>query len=253
MPASSACRTGNPVRNARIHRQEPTLAVTYRDIKSDILGRITRGEWTPGSQIPGELELAEAYGSARATVNRAMRELADEGIIERKRKSGTRVRLSPLRQARFDIPVIRTEIEAQGKAYRYALLVSEVVEAPDWLVRRITLPAGSMARHLVCLHFADDLPWLHEDRWISLALLPEARDADFSTLGPTEWLVARIPFSAVEISISATAADPGLAAHLQCSLGDPLLMTERSTRWNDQPVTHVRLVHRPGHRMTTRY
>lgn len=69
--------------------------VTYRDIKADILGRITRGEWKPGSLIPGELELAETYGSARATVNRAMRELAEDGIIERKRKSGSRVRSSP--------------------------------------------------------------------------------------------------------------------------------------------------------------
>ena len=86
------------------------MTATYRDIKSDILGKITRGEWTPGSLIPGELELAETYGSARATVNRAMRELAEEGIIERKRKSGSRVRLAPLRQARFDIPVIRREI-----------------------------------------------------------------------------------------------------------------------------------------------
>jgi hypothetical protein len=30
-------------------------------------------------------------------------------------------------------------------------------------------------------------------------------------------------------------------------------MTERSTRWYDEMVTYVRLIHRPGHRMTTRY
>lgn len=233
--------------------QEPTLAVTYRDIRTDILRRITRGEWPPGSQIPGEAELAEAYGSARATVNRAMRELAEEGIIERKRKSGTRVRLSPLRQARFDIPVIRHEIEAAGQTYRYDLVLSEVIAAPGWVQARLALPQGSWVRHLVCLHSGDGTPWLHEDRWISLALLPEAQTADFSAVGPTEWLVARIPYSSVEISISATAADAGLAAHLGCAPGDPLLLTERATRWNDQPITCVRLVHRPGHRMTTRY
>ncbi len=229
------------------------MAVTYRDIKADILGKITRGEWKPGALIPGELELAEAYGSARATVNRAMRELAEDGIIERKRKSGSRVRLSPLRQARFDIPVVRREIEEQGAAYRYALVRSELVEAPDWLRARLGLAPGGLVRHLVCLHFADGTPWQHEDRWINLGLLPQARDADFSTSAPTEWLMSQIPFSAVEISISATRADVGLAAYLGCAAGDPLLQTERSTRWNDQTVTFVRLVHRPGYRMTTRY
>lgn len=229
------------------------MSATYRDIKADILGKITRGEWKPGSLIPSELELAEVYGAARATVNRAMRELAEEGIIERKRKSGSRVRLSPLRQARFDIPVIRHQIEEQGRAYRYALVRSEVIEAPDWLCARLSLPGGARVRHLTCLHFADGTPWLHEDRWINLTLLPRAEAADFSAMGPTEWLVTQIPFSAVEISISATAADATLAAHLDCAVGEPLLMTERLTHWDGQTVTYVRLVHRPGHRMTTHY
>lgn len=229
------------------------MTVTYRDIKADILGKITRGEWPPGSLIPGELELAETYGSARATVNRAMRELVEDGIIERKRKSGSRVRLSPLRQARFDIPVIRREIEEQGRSYRYALVRSEVGDAPDWLRARLSLPQGAQVLHLTCLHFADGTPWQHEDRWINLTLLPQARDADFAVVGPTEWLMSQIPFSSVEISISATDADDAMAAHMGCAAGTALLLTERSTRWNDQTVTYVRLTHRPGHRMTTRY
>ena len=229
------------------------MVVTYREIKADILGRITRGEWKPGSLLPGELELAETYGSARATVNRAMRELAEDGIIERKRKSGTRVRSSPLRQARFDIPVVRSEVEEQGRSYRYALVRSEVIEAPEWLRARLALAPGDAVRHLTCLHFADGTPWQHEDRWINLGLLPQARTADFTASGPSEWLVSQIPFSSVEISISATSADAALAAHLDCTVGDPLLLTERLTRWSGQTVTYVRLVHRPGHRMTTRY
>ena len=229
------------------------MAATYREIKADILGKITRGEWRPGSAIPSEFELAESYGSARATVNRAMRELAEDGIIERKRKAGSRVRLSPLRQARFDIPVVRREIEGQGAAYRYALVQSEVVPAPDWLRARLGLPEGAEARHLVCLHLADGAPYQHEDRWINLDLLPQAREADFAAEAPTEWLIARIPFSEVEIGITATAADADLARHLGCAPGDPLLQVERSTRWEGRAVTYVRLVHRLGYRMTARY
>jgi len=230
-----------------------TLATTYREIKADILARITRGDWKPGSLLPGEIELAETYGAARATVNRAMRELAEDGIIERKRKSGSRVRLSPLRQARFEIPLVRGEIEDRGAVYRYALIESEVMCAPAWLRARLGLAPGAEVRHLVCLHFADGGPYQHEDRWISLAVLPQARETDFSAVSANEWLVAQIPFSEVEIAISAATADAGLAAHLACMAGDPLLQIERATRWNGQAVTFVRLVHRHGHRMTARY
>lgn len=226
---------------------------TYRDVKSDILSKITKGEWAPGSLIPNEIELAGIYGCARATVNRAMRELADDGIIERRRKAGTRVRRSPVRQARFDIPLVRSEIEEKGAEYRFSLVSQAAMDAPDWLRARLKLPADGQVLHLVCMHYADGDPYQHEDRWINLAVLPQATEADFATLGPNEWLVATIPFSNAEISFSASSADADLSAHLTSQPGDPIFTVERSTWWEGQAVTYVKLSYRLGHRMTTRY
>ena len=56
--------------------------------------RIHARDYAPGANIPGEVELAGEFGVARATVNRALRELSDEGILERRRNSGTRVAAS---------------------------------------------------------------------------------------------------------------------------------------------------------------
>ncbi len=229
------------------------MKATYKDVKSDILSKITKGHWQPGSLLPNEIELAETYGCARATVNRAMRELADDGLIERRRKAGTRVRASPIRQARFDIPIVRREIEDKGAQYRYSLASSVVEEAPDWLRARLNLEEGARALHLMCMHYADGDPYQHEDRWISLATLPQAEEADFSEVGPNEWLVATIPFSDAEISFSATLADARLAKYLSSQPGDPLFTVERATWFEGRAITYVKLAYRPGHRMTTRY
>ena len=229
------------------------MKYTFRDVKADILAKITGGTWAPGSLVPNEIDLAETYGCARATVNRAMRELADEGIIERRRKAGTRVRLAPIRQARFDIPIVRQEIEEQGATYRYSLVSREIAIAPPWLKARLNLAGDSEALHLVCMHYADGSPYQHEDRWINLEALPQARQADFSEVGPNEWLVSTIPFSDAEISFSATSADVELAEFLGCAEGAPLFTTERSTWWETGAITYVKLSFRPGHRMTARY
>ncbi len=229
------------------------MTATFRDVKADILTRITTGEWAPGTLMPNEVDLAETYGCARATVNRAMRELADDGLIERRRKAGSRVRSAPLRQARFAIPIVRDEIEAQNAAYRYALVSKTVEDAPDWLRARLRLAPPARVLHLVCMHYADGTPYQHEDRWINLAELPAAEEADFTTCGPNEWLVATVPFSSAEISLSAGRADRALAGHLICAPGDPLFTAERSTWWEGNAITFVRLSYRPGHRMTTRY
>ena len=229
------------------------MKVTYRDVKTDILSKITKGEWPLGSLVPNEVDLAETYGCARATVNRAMRELADEGFIERRRKAGTRVRMAPVRQARFDIPLVRAEIEEKGADYRYSRVSHRVEPAPDWLRARLKMGAGCEALHLVCMHYADGDPYQFEDRWINLATLPQAREESFTDVGPNEWLISAIPFSDVEISLSAGLADQRLSEYLACGLGDPVFTVERSTWWEGQAVTYVRLSYRPGHRLTTRY
>ncbi|PIE13484.1 MAG: GntR family transcriptional regulator [Rhodobacterales bacterium] len=229
------------------------MKATYKDVKSDILSKITNGEWAPGSLIPNETELAADYGCARATVNRAMRELADDGLIERRRKAGTRVRMAPLRQARFDIPMVGAEIAEKGAEYRYSFVRRSVVSAPDWLRARLHLSDDTDVVHLVCMHYADGDPYQYEDRWISLCALPQAKSVDFSKVGPNEWLVSTIPFSDVEISLSAGLADQTLADYLACSVGEPVFTVERSTWWEGKAVTYVKLTYRPGHRLTTRY
>ena len=229
------------------------MKATFRDVKADIMAKIISGEWAPGGLIPNEMDLAETYGCARATVNRAMRELADEGVVERRRKAGTRVRMAPLRQARFSIPIVRAEIEDQNREYRYALVSRSIQFAPHWLGARLQLAQDSAVLHLTCMHYADGLPYQHEDRWISLAMLPQAETADFTEVGPNEWLVSTVPFSDAEIAFSATAATPDLAEYLGCSQGEALFTVERSTWLKGAAITFVRQTFRPGHRMTTRY
>lgn len=228
------------------------LEVTgYRQIKAEMFRRIRNGQYRPGDVMPGEVELAAEFGCARATVNRAMQELSDDGIIDRKRKGGSRVKLAPLRQVTFEIPIIRAEIEAKGAVYSYRLISSNVEPAPDWLAAKWN--GLAMARHLECLHFADGTPFQFEDRWINLNAVPKAELADFSKVGPNEWLVAEVPYTNAEITFSAGAADKARAAYLNANADQPLFVVERSTWLADAPVTYVSLLFAAGYKLVARY
>ena len=226
---------------------------TFREVMAEIIQRITEGPWGPGTLLPGEVELAEEFGVSRTTMNRALREVSEQGFLDRKRKAGTRVRMAPIRQARFEMPVVRAEIEKTGAVYGYRLVSREVIAAPDWLRARMRLKARARVMHLICLHYADGVAFQLEDRWINASALPQAVDQDFAVVGPNEWLVATVPFSEVEISFLAVAADAGMVAHLDHSPGDPVFCVERATWWQNAAVTLVTLAHRQGYRMTTRY
>jgi GntR family histidine utilization transcriptional repressor len=181
---------------------------TFRDVMAEILHRITDGPWGPGTLLPGEVELAEEFRCSRTTMNRALREVSELGFLDRKRKAGTRVRMAPIRQARFEMPIVRAEVEKTGASYRYALVSREILAAPDWLRARMNLQVGSEVVHLVCLHSANGEAFQLEDRWINGAALPQALQQDFAAIGPNEWLVAAVPFSEVEID------EPAILRHL---------------------------------------
>ncbi len=229
------------------------MSVTYREVKADILRQITRGELSPGSAMPNEVDLAASYGCSRATVNRAMRELAEDGIIERRRKAGTRVRRNPIRHVRMNIPIVGKEIEDIGATYRYALVQSKAEPAPNWLRARMALDRDDRVLHLTCMHYADGAPYQHEDRWINLSALPEAEQNDFADVGPNEWLVSTVPFTDAQISFHAITADAGVSDYLDCTKGDALFQTERMTWLEGRTITFVQLTYRRGHRVTMQY
>ena len=82
-------------------------------IREELLRRIHDRIWKPGDLIPGEAELAEEFGCARTTVNRALRDLAETGLVTRRRKAGTRIAINPPHKATLTIPIVREEVEAR--------------------------------------------------------------------------------------------------------------------------------------------
>jgi GntR family histidine utilization transcriptional repressor len=224
-------------------------ATTHQGIREAIRARIVAGEWQLGELIPGEVEFAEQFGCSRTTVNRALQGLAEEGIVERKRKGGTRVRPLPMPQAQFRIPVIREQVEDRGHAYSHRIVTRELRDPPTDVRTRLQVRAGSKAAYLETLHLADDQPFAFERRWVNLATVPGFAEADFSDLSANEWLIRTVPFSRGEVALAATAADDAVAAVLAVDHGEALFTMHRTTWFEDRAVTALTLYFARGHRL----
>lgn len=220
----------------------------WEEIRDDVLNRIRAREWGPGGLIPGEEQLAADYGVARATVNRALQALAEAGLVQRRKRAGTRVTELPARRARLEIPVIRREVEGQGRTYAFRLLALEPGPLPDEVARRLGLNPGQPALRLETLHLADARPHAHEARWLNPAALPPL--PDFAAISANEWLVATVPVVSGEVAFLAEGAGPAAAAALGVAPGTALLVAERATFGAAGPITLVRLSHVPGHRVS---
>lgn len=222
---------------------------THHGIREAIRARIVAGEWELGELIPGEADFAAQYSCARTTVNRALQALAREGIVERKRKGGTRVRPLPLPQAMLRIPIIREEVEAMGLSYGHRIMHRERQMPPSEVAERMQLAQNHELIHLETLHLADRRPFAFERRWVNPATVPGFERADLTAISANEWLIRTVPFSRGEASLTAVSADADLARALQVAQGAALFTLERATWFDAQSVTFTRLHYRQGYRL----
>jgi len=226
----------------------------YDQIKRAVTARIRSGAWRPGDRLPSEAELSQSLAAARMTVNRALRELTEDGLLVRRRRAGTFVAQPDAPAALLKIVDMAKAIPARGQAYGYRCETDETVPAPDAIARAMRLPLGARLQHVECLHTADGEIVELEERWINLALLPEAAHAGFEKEGPGGWLLRAAPWTEAEHTVSAINADADLARRLGIAPGAACLVLERRTFQGSDVVTYARLTH-PGarHSMTERF
>ncbi|MFK8084196.1 MAG: GntR family transcriptional regulator [Granulosicoccus sp.] len=236
-------------RKEKLLKQTPIN--TWQGVYAEILRRLSAREYKPGELLPHEATLADEFGCARATVNRALQSIAEEGLLERRRRGGTRVVVNPERKATLVIPIIRLQVEQRGFVHEYRRLNRRVERPPGNIRALMQVPASDKLLYVRALHLANTKPHVLEHRWINLSAVPSAAKLDFSKLSPNEWLVNNIPVSDGTISLSAAQAIEEEAKLLQCKVGGAVFAEERLTR-NTQGVcnTWVRLVYAPGYQMT---
>ena len=229
-------------------------ASLHQRILADITERIVSGEWPPGHRIPFEHELGTEYQCSRMTVNKAMSQLAKSGLIERRRRSGSFVRQPRSQAAILEIHDIKAEVQALGRPYRYELVSRDVRRVLPSDRQRFDVAAAGGVVELACRHFAGTKPFCLENRLISLAAVPEAAQESFAELAPGPWLLARVPWSAAEHIIRATAATAETAAALAIPEASACLVVERRTWSAEQPVTHVQLTYAgDGHALVAHF
>ena len=222
---------------------------SHHKIRQMLRGRIESGEWELGALIPGELVLAKEYNCARTTINRALQALADEGIVVRKRKGGTRVCQMPIRQAKFGISILREQVEATGSVYGHKNIVAKLKLPPKSVRTRLQISESQEALFLRTIHMADCSPYAYEERWVNVEAVPDILEAPLEQIRVNEWLVRAVPFPSGDLLFSAENANKRVAGALECQVGDALFVLDRTTWVGEQFITTIKLYYRSGYQL----
>ena len=226
--------------------------LSWKDVRDEIHEAILSGRYGPGDRLPRDADIAQDLNCARSTVQRAMQDLSDSGLVERRRKGGTRVRSEPVTRATLDIPITRREVEQKGGLYGHQLIRRSTTDAPRSVMAAFEMTEPHPMLRVEALHLSDGRPYILEDRWISLETVPEARAVDLTTQSANEWLVLNRPYNRCDLRFYAITANSRVADLLQIEAGTALLVVERTTWIDKAPITTVQAITTPGYQLFTR-
>ena len=225
----------------------PAPAALYEAVKEHIRRRIREGHWRSGDRVASEHELVAELGVSRMTANRALRELAQQGVLVRVAGVGTFVAEEKPKSPLLRVANLGDEIRARGHAYACDLIRAECLPASPEVAEALELDPGSPVFHALCVHREEGLPIQLEDRYVNPAAAPAFLEQDYRVLQPGEYLLRTVPLDEVEHVVDAVAASAEEAALLGLKPGTPCLVLNRRTWSGGLAVTCVRCTH-PGSR-----
>jgi GntR family histidine utilization transcriptional repressor len=220
-------------------------AAPYSRVKQWLKDELSRGHWRPGDPMPSESALVAQFGVSRMTVNRALRELQSEGLVDRVQGVGTFAahRVS----STLTLHDVRDEILSRGHRHHLEVKFARQERTPAALAQQLGVAPGSPVFHSLVLHHDNGVPLQCEDRYVNPAAAPDYLGADFGVTTPSQYLMEAAPPWEAQVTVQAARPTAEEARLLGIRGHEPCLVVVRRSLQGGIVITLARMVH-PGSR-----
>lgn len=196
----------------------------YVQLAKAIERAVNQGHFQPNDALPSERALADGLGVSRVTARAAIDQLADQGIIIRKRGSGNYV-APRIEQTLTYLTGFSEELSQRGFKPSTRWIDRSTALATVDQQHRLGLPADSYIALLERLRLADGVVVAYEVTAIPAQILPDPSSVDDSLYQHLQ-KTRNTPMRAVQ-HIRAVNATQRLAEQLHIPVGQALLFITR--------------------------
>jgi GntR family transcriptional regulator len=201
----------------------------YSRIQEYIAELILSGKLSPETKIQSEREFSEDLGVSRMTVRKAITELVNEGLLERKHGSGTYVSKPKITYESQDMVNYVQAMQQRNIATASQLLEFSEMVASRRLADLLKIEIGNPIYRVSLLRFANRVPIILERVFFPCSRFPKLEDWDLEKSSTLDLLttVYKIKPGLISQTIEAVAAADTVAQQLRVEEGFPLIMLSR--------------------------
>lgn len=153
----------------------------YLYIANDMRNRILKGEFVSNDQLPFEKDLIEAYSASKMTVKKALDMLVTEGLIIKRRGSGTFVKSlsdNEMKKRLMSNQFRGTTALYPDKQVKSEILNFAVIEVNDQVAEKLQVEKGSFVYDLYRVRLIDGEPTVMEQMYMPINLIVGLKKAN---------------------------------------------------------------------------
>ncbi len=218
----------------------------YYQLADLLRERIADVRLTPGMAIPSEFDLIQEHGISRGTVREALRQLEQEGLIERRKGVGTFVSAPKIEHETDRVMGFSRVMQMTGKTASARLIEMRKYPAPLSISEKMGLPEGENIYLVKRLRFADDEPLLLEHSYFRQEVGEKLLDEDL-TRSIYSLLEGKYHYKLYrsENTLEAQSAKKEEADLLCIEAGNPVLVLRRLVYFDDgTPFEYAKDIYR---------
>ena len=147
----------------------------YEEITENIRNGILSGKYNPNEQLPLEKEMCEYYGVSRITIKKAVDELVIQGLIIKRRGSGTFVKAV----GGSDVQELSMAKQFEGfsetnkdKKVSSKIVKFEVIHPTEEIATKLKITCDDFVYYTVRTRYADDEPYVIDYTYMPIGLIP---------------------------------------------------------------------------------
>ena len=199
----------------------------FEEIKDYIKKQIEDGIYKTGDKIPTEMELAKTFSTSRQTINKALRDLVLDDIIERFPRSGSFVKEKVAQSSILDLKNIADEIQERGNTYSNELVSLNKIKANEKIAKTLHVVKDQEVYISQMIHKENGVPVRFDTRYIKPSSAPEYINQNFKIITPAQFLKQNCPVEKVDNTIEAVIVNQEIQDYLDISKNEPCLKISR--------------------------
>jgi len=248
MRGSARARTQTPSPTGRPSVDNDLPTPLYHQIYLILREQIATGAYDAAARLPTEAEISAAYSVSRITAKRALDELADDGLVVRRRGRGTQVvRRVAAAPVEANISGLIENLLAVGLETSVDILEFGYGPASPAVRKALALADGEEVQRAVRVRRHDGTPLSYSTSWVP-ARIGRAYTARDLARKPLLALLEKAGclVGSADQTVSAALAEPAVARALEVRVGSPLLSVVRTVfDQRGRPVEHIAILYRP--------